>query len=64
MEFEERRLEVLNYINEEDQDAIDTEEKVYDTHGSRVMEIIIDRLEQLEVVEESVSLPTVPAVDP
>ena len=39
------------------------EEEVYDAHGSRVMEII-ERLEQLQVVEESVSRPTVPAADP
>ena len=62
-EFEERHLDVLNHISEEDQDALDAEEEVYDAHGSRVMEII-ERLEQLEVAEESVSLPTVPAADP
>ena len=62
-EFEERHLEILNYIKEEDQDALDAEEKVYNAHGSRVMEIV-ERSEQLEVVEESVSLPTVLAVDP
>ena len=62
-EFEERHLDVLNHISEEDQDALDAEEEVYDAHGSRVMEII-ERLEQLEVVDESVSLPTIPAADP
>ena len=62
-EFEERHIEVLNYINEEHQDAIDAEEEVYDAHGCRVMEII-EKLEQLEVAEESVSLPTVPLEDP
>ena len=62
-EFEERHLEVLNYIKEDDQDALDAEEEIYDAHGSRVMEII-DRLEQLEVVEESVTLPSVPSADP
>ena len=62
-EFEERHLEVLNHVDEQDQDTIDVEEKVYDAHGSRMMEII-ERLEQLEVLEESMSPPTVPAADP
>ena len=60
--FKERHLEVLNYIEEEDQDS-DSEEKVYDAHGSRVMEVI-DISEQLQVVEESASSPIVPAADP
>ena len=62
-EFEERHLEVLNYIKEDNQEALDAKEVVYDAHDIRVMEII-ERLEQLEVVEESVSLPTLPAADP
>ena len=62
-EFEERHIEVLNDINEEDQDALDAEEEVYGAHGNRAMEII-ERLEQLEVAEESVSLPSVTAADP
>ena len=62
-EFEECHLDIVNHISEEDQDTLDAEEKVYDAYGSRVMEII-ERLEQLEVVEESMSLPTVPAADP
>ena len=49
-ELEERHLEVLNHIKEEDQEALDAEEVVYDAHGSHMMEII-ERLEQLEVVE-------------
>ena len=61
--FVERHLKVLNHISKEDQDTLDAEEEVYDAHSSRVMEII-ERLEQLEVVEESVSLPTVSAADP
>ena len=62
-EFEERHIEVLNYINKEDQGALNEKEEVYDAHGSRVMEII-ERLEQLGVVEESLSLPSITAADP
>ena len=61
--FQERHLDVLNHISDEDQEALDAEEEVYDAHGSCIMEIM-ERLEQLEVVDESVSLPTVPAADP
>ena len=42
---------------------MDAEEVVYDAHSSCMMEIIA-RLEQLKVVEESVSLPNVPSADP
>ena len=56
-EFEERHLEVLSFIKEEDKDAIDAEEKVYDEFGIQVMELL-ERLEQLEPVEESESRPT------
>ena len=37
-EFEERHLEVLNFI-EEDHETLEAEERVYDAHGSRVMEL-------------------------
>ena len=57
--FEEHHLDVLNFLKEEDKDAIDAEEKVYDEYGIRVMEIL-EKLEQLEVVEESESRPTTP----
>ena len=60
-EFEERHLEVLNFIDEGDQDSLDAEESVSDEHGNRVMESL-ERLEQLETVEESVSFTT--ATDP
>ena len=56
-------FEVLTYISEEDVDALDVEEEVYNAHGSHVMEII-DRLEQLTVIEESLPLPTEAAADP
>ena len=57
-EFEEHHLQVLNYIKEDHQETLDAEEVVYDAHDSCVIEII-ERLEQLEVVEESMLLPTV-----
>ena len=38
--FEECHIEVLNYINKEEKDALDAEVEVYDAHCSRVMEII------------------------
>ena len=60
-EFEQRHLEVLDFIDEEDQDSLEAEESVCDEHGNRVMELL-ERLEQLEVVEESVSSAT--ASDP
>ena len=60
-EFEERHLEVLNFIDEGDQDSLEGEESVSDEHGNRVMELL-ERLEQLETVEESVSFTT--ATDP
>ena len=38
-EFEERHLEVINFIHEGDQDSLDAEESVSDEHGNRVMEL-------------------------
>ena len=60
-EFEERHLEVFNFIDERDQDSLEAEESVSDEHGNRVMELL-ERLEQLKIVEESVSFTT--ATDP
>ena len=53
-EFQQRHLEVLDFIKEEDQDSLDAEETVCDEHGNRVMELL-ERLEQLQVTEESAS---------
>ena len=39
-QFEERHLQVLNHIKEDDQKALDVEEVVYIAHASRVSEII------------------------
>ena len=56
-EFEQRHLEVLDFIDEEDQDSLEAEESVCDEHGNRIMELL-ERLEQLEVAEESLSSAT------
>ena len=61
-EFEQRHLEVLDFIKEEDQEALDAEETISDEHGNHVMEIV-ERLEQLEAIEESEPLLTA-ATDP
>ena len=46
-EFERRHMEVLDFIKEEDQTALDSEEKVFDEHVNRVSDIM-ERLEKLE----------------
>ena len=56
-EFEERHLEVLNFVKEEDREMLEAEEKAYDTHGNRVMELR-ERLEELEEEEKTESPPT------
>ena len=53
-EFMERHLEVLNFIEEEDRETLEAEEKAYDAHGSRVMELR-ERLEEMEEVEKTES---------
>ena len=60
-EFEQWHLKVLDFMDEEDQDSLEAEESICDEHGNRVMELL-ERLEQLEVAEESVSSET--ASDP
>ena len=46
-EFEKRHMEVLDFIEEEDQTTLDAEEKVFDEHVNRVSDIM-ERLEKLE----------------
>ena len=43
-EFEQRHLEVLDLIDDEDQESLDVEESVCDEHGNRVMDLL-ERLE-------------------
>ena len=49
-EFEQRHLEVLDFIDNEYQDSLEAEEAVCDEHayGNRVMELL-ERLEQSEL---------------
>ena len=56
-EFEKRHIEVVDFIEEEDQAALDSEEKVFDEHMNRVSDIM-GRLEKLEdlVTTEPVTL--------
>ena len=46
-EFEKRHMEVLEFIEEEDQTTLDAEEKVFDEHVNRVSDIM-ERPEKLE----------------
>ena len=46
-EFEQRHIEVLNFIVAEDTAALETEEAIFDEHMDRVTEFI-EQLEQLE----------------
>ena len=55
-EFEKRHLEVLNFVREEDCESLEAEEKAYDAHNNRVMEVR-KRLEELEEVEKTESPP-------
>ena len=48
--FEQRHLEVLNFIQEEDQETLSQEEAVFDEHITRVAELI-GRIEQLDIPE-------------
>ena len=46
-EFEKRHMEVLDFIEEEDRTALQTEEKVLDVHMNRVSDVMARR-EKLE----------------
>ena len=39
-EFEKRHMEVLDFIEEEDQAALDSEEKIFDEHVNRISDLI------------------------
>ena len=53
-EFEQRHIEVLNFIEAEDKAALNSEEAILDEHLNHVLEII-ERLEALEERETSSS---------
>ena len=55
--FEQRSLEVLNFIEEEDQDTLSQDEAVFDEHVNRVAELV-ERMEQLDIPEKASSTPT------
>ena len=46
-EYEERHVEVLDFIKEEDKDALDAEEAIFEEHVNRVSDIL-EKLEHLE----------------
>ena len=56
-EFEQRHLEVLNFVKEDDQDTVDQEEALFDEHVNRVAEFI-ERLEAFEFPDKTPSTPT------
>ena len=58
-DYEERHVEVLNYIEAEDTAALDAEEKIFDEHVNRVSEIIerLGELEDLVATTESLRPP-------
>ena len=53
-EFEQRHLDVLNFIEEEDADTLNKEETVFDKHVDIVAELM-ERIERLTVPEEAAS---------
>ena len=62
--FEQRHLEVLSFIQEEDQETLTQEEAVFDEHVNRVSELV-GLVEQLDIPEKEVSSPmTITAPNP
>ena len=63
-DFEQRHLEVLNFIESEDQPTLDSEEKIFNKHVNRVSDLV-EWLEELEVTESPEATPAVVhAADP
>ena len=63
-EYEERHVQVLDFIKEEDKETLDSEEAIFEKHVDRVSDIL-ERLEQLEepaITTEPVPIPT-PSLD-
>ena len=58
-EFEQRHLDVLDFIEEEDADTLTKEETVFDKHVDIVAELM-ERIERLTVPKEAASAPTMP----
>ena len=57
IEFEQRHLEVLNFVKEDNQDTVDQEEAIFNEHVNRVAELI-ERLEEFEFPEKMPSTST------
>ena len=57
-EFEQRHIEVLDFIESEDQTTLNDEETIFEEHVNRVADII----ERLELLEEDVELVAPPTV--
>ena len=57
-EFEQRHIEVLDFIESEDQTTLNDEETIFDEHVNRVADII----ERLELLEEDVELVAPPTI--
>ena len=51
--FEQRHLEVLNFIDADDQDTLTLEEAVFDEHVNRVEELV-ERIAQLDIPDKEV----------
>ena len=49
--FEQRHIEILNFIEEEDQEALNQEEAVFDEHVDRVAELT-RRIKRLHIPEK------------
>ena len=60
-EFEERHVEVLNFIEAEDTAALESEEAVFNEHVDRIAEII-ERIEHLEDLIGTVMLRMVSSI--
>ena len=55
--FEQRHLDVIDFIEEEDADTLTKEETVFDKHVDIVAELM-GRIERLTVPKEAASAPT------
>ena len=56
-DFEQRHLDVLSFISEEDEDTLQREEVVFDEHVNRVTELI-ERLERIKTSQKAPSSST------
>ena len=57
-DFEQRHLDVLNFVSEDDEDTLQREEAIFDEHVDRVTELI-ERLEHLKLPDKTTASSTV-----